>query len=60
MNNETGQNKNPFDRNEGMKASDKKPYTAPNITFIEDLEVVAGICSDTGKDSSSCSDNINS
>ena len=44
MNNETDQNNNPSDRNESIKAFDKKPYMAPNITFIEDLEVVAGIC----------------
>jgi hypothetical protein len=27
----------------------KKPYSAPKITFIECLEVVAGICSGGGK-----------
>ena len=61
MNKETGQNKNPSDRNEGIKAIDKKPYTAPNITFIEDLEVVAGICGDSGKSAADgCGGTVNS
>lgn len=43
MNKETSQNKNPC-RVKGMKAVDKKPYEAPNITFIEDIEAVAFNC----------------